>query len=65
MNLPHLLVKNWILRHFLDLYNAVKHLFVFPSLNKRRRLDTISWKTYYNILCSRRGYLVVDQVPKN
>ena len=58
VNLPHLLVHNCTPRHVLDLYNAVKHLFVFPSLNKRRRLEKISWKTYYNILCARKGYLL-------
>ena len=53
VNLPHLVVRNWTVRHVLDLYNAVKHLFAFPSLmrTKKRRLETISWKTYYNILC--------------
>ena len=65
LNLPHLLVQNWTLIHVLDLYNAVQHLFALPSLNKRRRLKTISWKTYYNILSTRKGYLVGDKVPKN
>ena len=65
MNLPHLLVQNWTSRHVLDLYNAVKHLFEFTSIYKRRLLKTISWKTYYNILCARKGYLVGGQVPKN
>ena len=32
VNLPHLLVQNWITRHVLDLYSTVKHLFVFNSL---------------------------------
>ena len=58
LNLPHPLVKNWTSRHVLDLYNDVKHLFGFTSLNKRRRLKTIYWKTYYNILCARKGYSV-------
>ena len=39
--------------------------FEFPSLNKRRLLETIYWKTYYNILCTRKGYLVGEQVPNN
>ena len=65
VNLPHLLVQNWTLIYFLDLYNAVKNLFASTSLNKRRRLKRISWKTYYNILCARKFYLVVEQVPKN
>ena len=32
VNLPHLLVQNWTLRHVLDLYNAVKHLFEFTFI---------------------------------
>ena len=65
MNLPHTLIQNWTTRHVLDLYNAVKYLFAFPYFNKRRRLNKISWNTYYNILCAREGYLVGEQVPKN
>ena len=42
VNLTHLLVQNWTPRHVLDLYNAVKHLFVLHSLNKRRRLETLA-----------------------
>ena len=65
VNLPNPIVQNWTSRHVLDLYNDVEHLFAFPSLNKRRLLETIAWKTYYNILCARKGYLVGEQVPKN
>ena len=65
MNLLHLLVQNWTPRHVLDVYNDVKHLFAFTSINRSRRLETIAWKTYYNILCARKGYLVGEQVPKN
>ena len=65
VNLPHLLVQNWTSRHVLDLYNDVKYLFAFTSLNRRRRLEKISWNTYYNILCARKGYLVGEKVPKN
>ena len=65
VNLPHLLVQNWTSRHVLDLYNDVKHFFAFPSINKRWGLKTIAWKTYYNILCSMKGDLVGEKVPKN
>ena len=65
MNLPHLLVQNWTSRHVLDLYNAVKHFFVFTSLKKSFFLETIAWNTYYNILCDSKGYLVGEKVPKN
>ena len=46
VKLPHTLVQNSTSRHVLDLYNAVKNLFEFTSLYKRRRLETIAWKTY-------------------
>ena len=65
LNLPHLLVQKWTSRHFLDLYNAVKHLFGSPSLNKKRRFETIACKTYYNIFCARKSYLVGEKLPKN
>ena len=65
VNLLHLLVQNWTSRHFLDLYNNFKRVFAFTSLNKRRRLETIFWNTYYNILRARKDYLVQEQVPKN
>ena len=65
VNLPHLMIHNWTSRSAFDTYNAVKHLFTFPSLKKRRRLEKIAWKTYYNILFARKGYLVGEQVPKN
>ena len=65
VNLPHTIVKNWTLRHVLYLYNADKYFFAFPSLNRRRRLETIDWNTYYNILFARKGYLVREKVTKN
>jgi len=67
VHLTHLLVQNWTPRHVLDLYNAVKHLFSLPSLqrSKRRRLETISWKTYYNILSMRKGILIGEQATYN
>ena len=65
VNLTHLLVQNWKSINVLDLYNDIKQCFSFPSLNKRRRLEKIAWKIYYNILCARKGYLLGEQVPKN
>ena len=65
LNLPHLLVQNWTSRHVLQLYGTVKNLFAFSSIKKRRCLKTIAWKTYYNILCDKKGYLVGEQSPKN
>ena len=46
-------------------FSAVKNLFAFPSLNKRRHLKIIDWNNYYNILCAMKGYLVGEQAPKN
>ena len=54
VNLYHLLVQIWTLRHVLDLYNAVKNVFAFPFLNRSRHLKTIYLNTYYNILCARK-----------
>ena len=65
MNVPHIIVQNWTSRHVLDLCNAVKHFFAFYSIKKSRCLKTIAWKTYDNVLCDRKGYLVGEQVPKN
>ena len=62
---PHLLVQNCTSIHVLDLYNDVKNLFAFTYLNKSRRLEKVAWKTYYIISCTRKGYLVGEQVPKN
>ena len=58
VNLPHLLVQNWTYGNVLNFYNAVKPFFAFHSLNKRRRLKTIAWNNYYNILCAMKGCLV-------
>ena len=65
VNLYHLLVQNFTTINVFDLYNAVKNLFAFPSLNKRRHLKIIDWNNYYNILCARKVYLVGDIAPKN
>lgn len=45
----------------LDLYAAVKKYFAFPreSNGKRRRLETMSWKSYYNIMSKRKGALLI------
>lgn len=58
-NQSHLIKKNWYAGDALILYNSVSHFFKFDSLRtgKRRRYETISWKTYYNILSKRKGKL--------
>ena len=65
VDLIHILVQNLKSRHFLDLYHSVKPFFVFPYLNKIRRIEKIVCKTYYNILCDKKACLVGEKVPKN
>ena len=62
-NQTHLLKKTWYAGDTLILYNGVSHFFKFDSLRtgKRRRFETISWKTYYNILSKRKGKLHGEQ----
>jgi len=55
----------WTYRNALDLFEGVKHLFLFPILttsrknkSRCRRFETISWKTYYNILVKRKWRLL-------
>ena len=51
-NQPNLVCKDCIADRAFALYNAVKHLFLFDSINvgNRRRYECISWKTYYKNL---------------
>ena len=52
VNLPHLVKRNMTERDAITLYNSVKHLFQFSAtLTKKRRYETMSWKSYYNMLC--------------
>ena len=50
VNQPHLVRNDCTAEHAFALYKAVKHLFFFDSIKvgKRRRYESISWKTYYN-----------------
>ena len=58
VNLPHLVKRNMAERDAITLYNSVKHLFQFPATNnKKRRYETMSWKSYYNLLCERKWRL--------
>ncbi len=68
VNLTNLLVDNWSVRHALDLYKGTNHMFKFESLSmkkKSRRFDTISWKTYYNLLNKRKGVLFGEKVTED
>ena len=62
-NTNDLIVHDWSPRKVLDLYLGVKHFFSFPCLSSgKRRLETISWKTYLNILMKRKGRLLGEQL---
>ena len=56
-NRHNLVVRNWYLRKVMDLYLDVRRFFDFPCLSsdKKRRYETISWKTYYKALSKRKG----------
>ena len=60
VNQTHIVRKDWTEEHAFALYNAVKHLFFFDSIKvgKRRRYESISWKTYYNNLSKRKWKLL-------
>ena len=68
VNQPHLVCKECTAEHVFTLYNAVKHLFLFDSINvrKRQRYESILWKTYYNNLsklkCKMLGKVGLDGV---
>ena len=62
VNLPHLIKRNMSDKDAITLYNRVKHLFRFPAgEGKRRRYETLSWKSYYNLLCERKWRLYGEQ----
>ena len=60
VNQPHIVCNNCTAEHAFALYNAVKHLFYFYSIKvgKRRRYESILWKTYYNNLSKRKWKLL-------
>ena len=62
-NRHDLVVQNWSPRKVMDLYLGVRNFFAFPCLSsdKRRRYETISWKTYFNALSKRKGKLFGEQ----
>ena len=56
-NRNDLVVSCWSPMKVMDLYRSVRHFFDFPYLtyDKRRRYETMSWKTYFNILMKNKG----------
>ena len=62
VNQPHLVRKYCTADHAFAMYNAVKHFFLFDSIKvgKRRRYESISWKTYYKNLSKRKWKLLVE-----
>ena len=63
VNQPHLVRNDCTAEHAFALYNAVMHLFFFDSIKvgKRRRYESIPWKTYYNNL-PKQKYKLLDEV---
>ena len=60
VNQTHLVRKDCTADHAFELYNAVKHLLLLDSIKvrKRRRYESISWKTYNNNLSKRKWKLL-------
>ena len=59
-NRHDLVVQNWFPRKVMYLYLVVRHLFSFPCLSsdKMRLYETISWKTYFNVLLKWKGKIL-------
>ena len=60
INQSAIIKKDWTVAYIFALYQTLKHLFMFHSLSvgKKRRYETILWKTYYNILSKGKGELM-------
>ena len=56
-NRNDLVVDFWYPRKVMDLYRSVRKFFAFPypTNNKRRRFETMSWRNYFNILTKMKG----------
>ena len=62
----YLLKRNCRVEDTLVLYHEVKRLFAFaPLTRKRRRLEQMSWKAYYNLISKRKGVLVGFEEDEN
>ena len=63
VNQNDLVVSCWYPRKVMDLNGGVRHFFAFPCLTyyKRRCYDTMSWKTYFNVLLKGKGKLFGEQ----
>jgi len=67
-NVEHLIMNRWDQRGVLDLYGAVKHFFEFPSLvggKHKRRYEQLCWKTFYNILITKRKGRLYGEVVED
>ena len=58
INKPHLIKFRMNSEDTMVLYQEIKHLFHFENMGKTRRIETIAWKTYYNIITKRKGKLL-------
>ena len=63
VNRHDLVVRNWFPEKVMGLYLGVKHFCAFPCLSsdKTRHYETISWKTYFNVLTKQKGKLFGKQ----
>ena len=58
VNLTNLVKQNMTERDVKTLNNSVKHLFQFPAAyNKKHRDETMSWESYFNLLCEQKWRL--------
>jgi len=65
VNKSSLVKSNMTERDARNLYNSVNHLFKFPAgETKKRRYETLSWKSYYNLLVKRKWRLYGEKVGK-
>ena len=63
VNHNDLVITFWSPRKVMDLYGTVRHFFDFPCLAyyKRKRYDTMSWTTYFNVFLKRKGEMFGEQ----
>ena len=62
VNQPQLVKRVMSERDAITLYNNVKHLFHIPAEHKKaRRYETLSWKSYYNLLVQRKWRLYSEK----
>ena len=65
VNMQALVNPNMREENCLELYTRIKHLFWFPSTEKKaRRYQSMSWKSFYNILAKRKWRLYGESLSE-